>query len=128
MASAQAVNAAQQVTLQGILSTNNHGNFTSAAYAPDGNLILLLDQHDGIRLLKTNPAATTILAQSQQGSAGDSGLAMALDPSGNIYVTGTSTSTTLTGTSGTAFPTRANTSASASASTGASATAWPSCS
>jgi len=107
--SAQAVNATQQVTLQGILSTNNHGNFTAAAYAPDGSLILLLDQHDGIRLLKTNPTATTILAQSQQGSAGDSGLAMALDPSGNIYVTGTTTSTTLTGTSNAAFPTRADT-------------------
>jgi hypothetical protein len=99
---AQAINTPQQITLQGILT---NASFNAAAYAPDGSLILLLNQHDGIRLLKTNANATTLLAQSQTGSAGDTGLSLSLDPTGNIYVTGTTTSTTLTATSGAAFPT-----------------------
>jgi hypothetical protein len=57
-----------------------------------GNLYLLLDQKDGIRLLKTDPSASTVLAQTQLGAQGDIGLSMALDPTGNIYVTGTTTS------------------------------------
>jgi hypothetical protein len=107
--SAQTVNTSQQVTLQGLRTSANHGSFTAAAYAADGSLILLYNQHDGIRLLKTNAAATTLLAQSQQGATGDSGLAVALDPSGNIYVTGTTTSNRITGTSGTAYPSRYDT-------------------
>jgi hypothetical protein len=105
----QPVNAQQQITLQGLRTSANQGKFIAAAYASDGSLILLYDQHDGIRLLKTNATATTLIAQSQQGAPGDSALAIAIDPSGNIYVTGTSTSSTLTGTSGTAFPTRYDT-------------------
>ena len=107
---AQTVNAAQQVTLQGLLSVANHGSFTAAAYAPDGTLILLLNQNDGIRLLKTNSASTTLIAQSHQGVTGDIALALALDPSGNIYVTGTSTSGALSGTAGVPYPSPANTS------------------
>ena len=67
-APAQAVNTSQQVTLEGLLTSANHGNVTAASYAPDGSLILLLDEHDGIRLLKTNPTATTPLAQAHQGA------------------------------------------------------------
>jgi len=107
---AQTVNAAQQVTLQGILSVANHGSFPAAAYAPDGTLILLLNQQDGIRLLKTNATSTTLIAQTQQGAAGDIALALALDPSGNIYVTGTSASGALSGTAGVPYPSPANTS------------------
>ena len=103
-APAQAVNTSQQVTLEGLLTSANHGNVTAASYAPDGSLILLLDEHDGISLLRTNPTATTLLAQSHQGATGDSALAMALDPSGNIYITGTTTSGTLAATSSAAFP------------------------
>ncbi|MEO7029630.1 MAG: choice-of-anchor D domain-containing protein [Acidobacteriaceae bacterium] len=107
---AQAVNTSQQVTLAGLRSTNGHGSFPGAAYAADGSLYLLYDQKDGVRVLKLNAAGTTVLAQAQLGATGDSPVALALDPSGNVYVVGTSTSGSLSGTSGTAFPSRADTS------------------
>jgi hypothetical protein len=99
----QVVNTSQQVLLQGLRSANGYGNFTAAAYAPDGSLFLLLDEHDGVRLLKTDGAAKTVLAQAQTGAAGDVGIALSVDPGGNVYVTGTTTSGTLTGTTGAAF-------------------------
>lgn len=105
---AQQPNAVQSVTTQGLRSSAGHGAFRAAAYGPNGNLYFLLDQHDGIRVLELDPTATQVLAETQQGAAGDAGLAMALDPAGNVYVTGTSTSGTLSGTSGSAFPTRAD--------------------
>jgi hypothetical protein len=49
-----------------------------------GNLYLLLDQKDGIRLLKTDPTATDVLAQIQRGASGDIGLAMTLELSGSV--------------------------------------------
>jgi trimeric autotransporter adhesin len=107
---AQVVNATQSVTLQGLRTANAHGSFTAAQWAPDGTLILLLDEHDGIRLLKSDSTGTNLLAQTQTGAAGDSGLSLTLDPAGNIYVTGTTTSGTLTGITGAAFPSRADTS------------------
>jgi len=55
-------------------------------------------------VLKTDASANTILAQTQLGAAGDIGLAMTFDPSGNVYVTGTSTSGLLTATSSAVFP------------------------
>jgi len=101
---AQTVNANQQVTLQGLLSTGNRGSFLAAANAADGTLYLLLNQGDGVRVLKTNAAATTVLAQAYTGATGDAGVALALDPAGNLYVTGTSSSGSLVGTSGVPFP------------------------
>ena len=109
-ACAQAVNVSQQVTLAGLRSANGQGSFYAAAYGADGSLFLLYDQHDGVRVLKLNAAGSTVLAQAQLGTVGDSPLAMALDPAGNVYVTGTSTSGNLNGTSGSAFPSRADTS------------------
>src|ERR1700744_2986946 len=67
---AQTVNAVQQVSLEGLLTANNHGSFTAASYAPNGSLILLLNEGDGIRLIKANAAATTVLASAHTGSAG----------------------------------------------------------
>jgi hypothetical protein len=107
---AQTVNASQQVVLEGLRSANGKGNFTAAAVGPNGHLYLLLDQGDGIRLLESDSTGASLLAQTQTGAAGDSGVAMALDPAGNIYVTGTTTSSTLTGTSGVVYPHRADSS------------------
>ena len=110
MLHAQAVNTTQQVTLLGLLTQANRGNFLAAANAADGSLYLLLDQGDGVRVLKTNAAATTVLAQSHVGATGDAGVAMAVDPNGNVYVTGTSSSGSLAGTGGVPFPSAADTS------------------
>ncbi|SEF72233.1 Abnormal spindle-like microcephaly-assoc'd, ASPM-SPD-2-Hydin [Bryocella elongata] len=107
-AAAQAVNATQAVTLQGLRTSGGHGAFRAAAFGPNGNLYVLLDQHDGVRVLEFNSSATQVLAQTQQGATGDAGLAMAFDPAGNLYVTGTTSSSTLAGTGGAAFPTRAD--------------------
>ncbi len=101
----------QQLIFAGLLGSTNpnpadpaNAQFNAVQSDASGNLYLLLDQKDGVRLLKTDPTATNVLAQMQLGAAGDIGLAMALDPSGNIYITGTTTSGALTTTSGAAFP------------------------
>jgi hypothetical protein len=93
----------QQLTFAGLRSVASQGQINALASDTAGNLYLLLNQNDGVRLLKTDATATTILAQSVLGAQGDVGLGLALDPSGNIYVTGTTTSGALTGTSGAAF-------------------------
>jgi len=107
----------QQLLFTGLLGSSN-SNPSNAHYAQfnaiqsdsAGNLYLLLDQDDGIRLLKTDATATNILAQSHLGAAGDIGLAMAVDPAGNLYITGTTTSGILSTTAGVAFPSAADTS------------------
>lgn len=98
--------APQRLLFSGLRSVANHGQFNAVLSAPNGNLYLLLDQGDGVRILEIDANANTILAQAQVGAAGDIGIAMAFDPSGNLYVTGTSSSTTLTGTSGVPFANR----------------------
>ena len=99
----------QQLVFTGLRSVANQGQFNAVQTDASGNLYLLLDQKDGVRLIKTDPSASTILAQTQLGAAGDIGLAMALDPSGNIYITGTTTSGNLQSTAGSAFPSPADT-------------------
>ncbi len=110
IAPAQTITGPQQLTLAALRSVANQGQFNAVKTDPAGNLYLLLDQKDGVRLLKLDPTASTILAQSQLGAKGDIGLALAFDPAGNLYVAGTTTSTTLNGTRGAAFPNRADTS------------------
>jgi trimeric autotransporter adhesin len=100
----------QQLVFAGLRTVANQGQFNAVQSDAFGNLYLLLDQKDGVRLLKTDPNATSILAQTQLGAKGDIGLAMALDPSGNVYITGTTTSGALISTSGAAFPNAADTS------------------
>lgn len=104
----------QQLLLTGLLASTNpasyNAQFNSVQTDSTGNVYLLLDQGDGIRLLKTDPTATAILAHAYIGYSGDSGVAAALDSAGNLYVTGTSTSGTLPTTFGAAFPTAADTS------------------
>ncbi len=100
----------QQLVFTGLRAVANQGQFNAVQSAPNGDLYLLLDQKDGVRLLKTDATATSVLAQAQLGAAGDIGLAMTLDPGGNIYITGTTTSNALAATSGAAFPSRTGTS------------------
>ncbi|HEX7157983.1 MAG TPA: SBBP repeat-containing protein, partial [Edaphobacter sp.] len=101
---------AQQLAFAGLLSSGHQGQFNGVQTDASGNLYLLLDQKDGVRVLKTDAAATTALAQAHIGAHGDIGIALCLDPAGNVYVTGTTTSGSLAGTSGTAFPSVADTS------------------
>jgi hypothetical protein len=103
VAQGQAVNGSQQVVLEGLRANAGYGSFVAAAYAADGSLLLLYDQHDGVRLLKTDAAGATVLAQAQVGAAGDAPVGLAVDPAGNVYVTGTTSSGTLKGTAGAAF-------------------------
>ncbi len=98
----------QQLVFAGLRASTNsssqNAQFNAVQSDAQGNLYLLLDQKDGVRLLKTDPTATNILAQAQLGAAGDIGVAMTLDPSGNIVIAGTTTSGAITATSGAAFP------------------------
>ncbi|MGI4852762.1 MAG: choice-of-anchor D domain-containing protein [Janthinobacterium lividum] len=101
---------AQQVGLLGLRALNGAGALHGLRHDTAGNLYTLFDAADGVRLLKLNPDGTQLLAQTQLGQAGDAGLALDLDPAGNIYVAGTSNSLgSVTGTQGTAFPNRAGT-------------------
>ncbi|WP_161570972.1 choice-of-anchor D domain-containing protein [Granulicella sibirica] len=108
LASACAQTAPQHLAFAGLRTASNQGQFNAIQADASGNLYLLLDQHDGVRLLKTDPTATNVLAEAHLGAQGDVGLALALDPAGNPYVAGTTTSTTLAGTQNAAFPTRAD--------------------
>jgi len=100
----------QQLIFAGLRTVAHQGQFNAVRTDTSGNLYLLLDQKDGVRLLKTDPTATTVLAQAHIGAKGDIGVAMALDPAGNVYVTGTTTSGSLAATGGVAFPSVADTS------------------
>jgi hypothetical protein len=99
----------QQLAFSGLRAVLNsqsqpEGQINAVRVGATGNLYLLIDQKDGVRLLETDPTATNILNQAQIGAKGDIGLALALDPAGNVYVTGTTGSGSLTATSGAAFP------------------------
>ncbi len=102
--------SAQQITLSGLRSSHNAGAFHGLRTDAAGNLYTLYDAQDGVRLLKFNAAGTQVLGETVLGQNGDTGIALALDPAGNIYVAGTSNSLgNITGTAGTAFPNRAGT-------------------
>jgi hypothetical protein len=105
-----AQNAQQQLAFAGLRAVAGKGQFNAVRTDSAGNLYLLLDQKDGVRVLKTDPGATQIYAQAHLGAPGDIGIDMALDPAGNVYVTGISTSGVLSGTAGAAFPSRADSS------------------
>ena len=105
-----APNTTQQLAFAGLRTAGMQGQFNGVKTDGAGNLYLLLDQKDGVRLLKTDNAAQSILAQALLGATGDIGTALALDPAGNIYVAGTTTSTKLTATAGAAIATRTDSS------------------
>jgi hypothetical protein len=79
---------------QGVSSTS--ANFVSVQMDSAKDLYLLLDEGDGVRVLKLNPAGTSLLDSIHLGAAGDHGAAMALNSSGNVYVAGVAGSGQLT--------------------------------
>lgn len=100
----------QQLGFAGLRALAGKGQFNSALSDGAGHLYLLLDEKDGVRILKTDANATQVLAEVQMGAQSDIGLAMALDPTGNVYVTGTTASGSLPTTSGVSFPSPADSS------------------
>lgn len=99
----------QQLSLQGLRSQGGLGQFNGLKADAAGNLYTLLDGRDGVRLLKLDATGSQLLGQAHIGQQGDQGVALALDPAGNIYVAGTSLSTgSVSGTLGTTFPARAD--------------------
>ena len=98
----------QQLSFAGLRSVLSQGQpegqINALRAGAQGSLYLLIDQKDGVRLLETDAAGANVLAQAQIGAKGDIGLAMALDPAGNVYVTGTTVSGAMAATSGAAFP------------------------
>lgn len=100
---------AQSVARVGLRSVNGQGRFLGLKADSAGNLYTLLDAGDGVRLIKMDAGASTILAETDVGQAGDFPIALALDADGNVYVAGTSLSNgSVAGTAGTSFPARAD--------------------
>jgi len=98
----------QQLAFAGLRAAVNsqgqpEGQINAVQTNAAGDIYLLINQGDGVRVVETNPNASSVLASAQIGAKGDNGLAMALDPTGNVYVTGTTTSGALTATGGAAF-------------------------
>src|SRR5579864_2690579 len=76
----------QHLAFAVLRSNAAQGQFNAVQSDASGNLYLLLDQKDGVRILKTDATATNVLVQTILGAKGDIGLAMALDSAGNVYV------------------------------------------
>ncbi len=93
----------QQLTFTGLRAVASQGQINAVQTDPQGNLYLLLDQKDGVRVLKTDSSATNVLAQAQLRAKGDIGLTLALDPAGNVYIGGTTTSGAMLATPNAAF-------------------------
>ncbi|WP_419806809.1 choice-of-anchor D domain-containing protein [Terriglobus sp.] len=98
---------AQSLTQAGLRSINGQGRFRALKADTAGNLYTLLDAADGVRVVKMDADATTVLAEAHLGQAGDQGVSLALDATGAVYVAGTSLSTgSISGTAGTSYPAR----------------------
>ena len=102
----QTANTSQQLAFAGLRSVTQQGQINGVLTDASGNVYLIVDQKDGVRVLKTDNTASTLLAQAVLGAKGDVGVALALDPAGNVYVTGTTTSGSLNATAGAAIPNR----------------------
>src|SRR3984893_5089444 len=110
----------QQLVFAGLLGSTTpnpnaqfNAQFNAVQSDASGNLYLLLDQKDGVRLLNTHATAPNILSQTQFRAPGDIRAALALDPAVNLYVAGTTTSGSITATSAAAFPVPTGTSTNA---------------
>ena len=97
LCSAQTIvaNATQQLTFAGLRSLQAKGQINALKTDQAGDLYLAFDQGDGVRILKVANKGGALLAQIYLGGIGDSAVALALDPDGNVYIAGTSTSGTL---------------------------------
>ncbi len=104
----------QQLAFAGLRAVANSqgqpaGQIDAIQTNAQDDIYLLINQDDGVRLIETDPTASTVLATAYIGAKFDVGLAMALDPAGNVYVTGTTGSGSLTSTGGVAFPSASGT-------------------
>ena len=102
-AQTSSANQSQSLVFAGLRSIASQGTMQAVAVDAAGNLFLLFDQGDGIRVLKVSNDGVQLLGQVHIGAAGDLGTALALDPTGNVYITGTSSSGALTATAGAAI-------------------------
>ena len=102
----QAGNTAQQLVFAGLHSAAMQGQINAIQADGAGELYLLLNQGDGVRLIKTDNAGSQVLAQTQLGAAGDVGVGLALDSAGKVYITGTTLSSSFAATGGAALGTR----------------------
>ncbi len=100
-----AANVAQRLVFAGLRSVGSQGQVNGVATDATGDVYLAFNQGDGVRVLKVANDGGALLAQAQLGAAGDLAVALALDPSGNVYVAGTSTSGALAATNGAAMGT-----------------------
>jgi hypothetical protein len=84
---------------------SNTASFPAVQMDSTRNIYLLLDENDGVRILKLNPAGSTLLASAHIGRAGDHGVALAF-ASNQLFVAGIAGSGSLSATSGAAenFP------------------------
>ena len=99
----QAANASPQFVFAGLRSLAGKGQMLGVQADAAGELFVLYDQGDGVQVLKIAKDGTSVLAQAHLGARGDSGVALVLDPMGNVYVTGTTSSGVLATTSGAAL-------------------------
>ena len=97
-------NLSQRLVFAGLRTANSLGQINALASDSSGDIYAAFDQKDGVRVLKLSNDGAALLAQAHLGAAGDSALALSLDPSGNVYLTGTSTSSSLVATTGAAIP------------------------
>jgi hypothetical protein len=103
LAQTATANTSQQLVFAGLRSVGALGQVNAVATDAAGDIYLAFDQKDGVRVLKVANDGDALLAQVRLGAKGDSGVAMALDPAGNVYIAGTSTSGALVATSGAAM-------------------------
>ena len=96
--------ATQQLVFAGLRTSAAKGQFTAVTSDSAGDVYLLYDQGDGVRILKITNDGIAVLAETLMGAAGDSGVAMTLDAAGDLYVAGVSGSGGLAATPGAAIP------------------------
>ncbi len=98
-------NVTQQLVFAGLRSAAAKGQVNAVATDAAGDIYLAFDQGDGVRVLEVANDGGALLAEVHLGAAGDSAVALVVDPNGSIYIAGTSRSGSLVATSGAAIAT-----------------------